>query len=121
MPCLSPPSSNSIPFFLLFGLAWPVGTFLEGHIVEIKLREGETCADETEARKENGFLKLNMTVACGTRHGTRFWINLEPCGLFCGSITWFLLAFGMYATTVREDNLIPLARSHSLCFHGSLV
>lgn len=30
----------------------------------------------------------------------KYWINLEPCGLFCGSITWFLIAFGMYTTTV---------------------
>lgn len=27
------------------------------------------------------------------------WINLEPCGLFCGSITWFLIGYGMYATS----------------------
>jgi len=37
--------------------------------------------------------------ACGTGHGTRQWVNLEPCGLFCGMVTWLLLAYGMYATT----------------------
>lgn len=27
-------------------------------------------------------------------------MNLEPCGLFCGLVTWWLLAYGMYATTM---------------------
>jgi hypothetical protein len=31
---------------------------------------------------------------------TQQWINLEPCGLFCGSITWFLLIYAMYVTSV---------------------
>lgn len=40
-----------------------------------------------------------MTVAL---HGcsTRQWINNEPCGLFCGSMTYVLVIYGMYATTV---------------------
>ncbi len=37
--------------------------------------------------------------ACGTGFGTRQWINLEPCGLLCGMMTWVLLLFGMYATS----------------------
>jgi len=40
-----------------------------------------------------------MAPTCGTKDGVKYWINLEPCGLFCGSITWFLIAFGMYATS----------------------
>ena len=28
------------------------------------------------------------------------WINLEPCGLICGMMTWLLLGYGMLATTV---------------------
>jgi hypothetical protein len=31
-----------------------------------------------------------------------FWINLDPCGLICGMMTWALLAFAMHATTVSE-------------------
>lgn len=41
-----------------------------------------------------------MSRYCGTHHGTRQWINNEPCGLFCGSITYFLILYGMYATTL---------------------
>ena len=35
----------------------------------------------------------------GTRDGTRIWLNLEICGLICGSLTWVLLLFGSYATS----------------------
>lgn len=42
---------------------------------------------------------LKSRPRCGTSHGVRQWINLEPCGLFCGCVTWGLLAYGMYATT----------------------
>ncbi len=27
-------------------------------------------------------------------------LNYEPCGLFCGMMTWVCLAYGSYATTV---------------------
>lgn len=40
-----------------------------------------------------------MPDKCGTSYGTKQWINLEPCGLICGMMTWVLLIFGMYATT----------------------
>ena len=36
---------------------------------------------------------------CGTDHGTRQWVNLEPCGLFCGLVTYMLLGYGMYTCT----------------------
>eukprot|EP00605_Chrysophyceae_sp_TOSAG23-4_P001194 GSChrysophyteH1.ASY1.ANO1.1303.1 assembled CDS len=32
---------------------------------------------------------------CGTGFGTKQWINLEPCGLICGMMTWLLLIFGI--------------------------
>ena len=40
-----------------------------------------------------------MGSNCGTDHGAAFWINLEPCGLICGFMTWFLVFFAMYTTT----------------------
>jgi hypothetical protein len=30
------------------------------------------------------------------------WLNSEPCGLICGCMTWFLLFYGMYATSVSQ-------------------
>eukprot|EP01038_Epipyxis_sp_PR26KG_P009476 gene9476-12767_t len=41
-----------------------------------------------------------MVWKIGTHHGVSFWVNLEPCGLFCGSMTWFLIMYGMYTTSV---------------------
>ena len=35
----------------------------------------------------------------GTHHGASTWVNTECCGLFCGSMTYLLLAYGMYATS----------------------
>ncbi len=32
---------------------------------------------------------------------TKQWINLDLCGLFCGCMTYALLAFGMFATSVQ--------------------
>ena len=28
------------------------------------------------------------------------WLNSEPCGVFCGRMSWAFLAYGMGATTV---------------------
>lgn len=35
----------------------------------------------------------------GTHEGTVFWINLEPCGLVCGLLTYFFLGYAMFSTT----------------------
>ena len=40
-----------------------------------------------------------MGAPCGTEEGARRWVNLEPCGLFCGVMTYLLLGYGMYTTT----------------------
>lgn len=40
-----------------------------------------------------------MGYNAGTHYGNTQWINLDPCGLFCGCMTYFLLAFGTYATS----------------------
>lgn len=40
------------------------------------------------------------------------WINLEPCGLICGMMTWLLLGYGMGATTVRLSYRISFLYSH---------
>ena len=31
-----------------------------------------------------------------------YWINYEPCGLFCGSMSYCFILYGMYTTTVTE-------------------
>jgi palmitoyltransferase len=36
----------------------------------------------------------------GTHNGNKYWVNLEPCGLFCGLVSWFIILFGMYAVTI---------------------
>ncbi len=52
----------------------------------------------------------------GTSHGAKMWVNLEPCGLLCGMMTWVLLLFGMYATTYYT--ILPwLGYSMWGCFH----
>ena len=34
-------------------------------------------------------------------HRTVIWLNSEPCGVFCGLMSWAFLAYGMGATTVQ--------------------
>jgi hypothetical protein len=31
---------------------------------------------------------------CGTHDDVKCWINYEPCGLFCGCLTYVLLGYG---------------------------
>eukprot|EP00606_Chrysophyceae_sp_TOSAG23-5_P000389 GSChrysophyteH2.ASY1.ANO1.221.1 assembled CDS len=64
--------------------------------------------------------------ACGTSFGTKQWINLEPCGLICGMMTWVLVIFGMYGTTLYV--IIPwlgydsvLGLFHLFLFNGSSI
>ena len=53
---------------------------------------------------------------CGTSHDSKLWMNVEPCGVICGFMTWALLIFGMFATTTRV--IIPwLGYSFSGLFH----
>ena len=32
------------------------------------------------------------------------WLNSEPCGVFCGLMSWAFLAYGMGATTVTRNS-----------------
>lgn len=36
------------------------------------------------------------TIFCGTHYGTKQWLNLDCCGLFCAGITWFLHIWAAY-------------------------
>jgi hypothetical protein len=49
---------------------------------------------------------MGATFSCGTHDGNNFWCNLDPCGLFCACVTWFLIAYGML--TVSLGNLFEL-------------
>ena len=42
---------------------------------------------------------LKCRRLCGTHEGARVWLNVDICGLICGSLTWFLLFYGSYAST----------------------
>ena len=44
-------------------------------------------------------MSIKCRHLCGTNEGARFWLNVDICGLICGSLTWFLLFYGSYATT----------------------
>eukprot|EP01036_Dinobryon_divergens_P030496 gene30496-39747_t len=67
------------------------------------------------------FLLKCCPASFGTHHGVDCWINYEPCGLFCGSMSYFFILYGMYTTTFCV--IIPmLGRSlhaliHILCFN----
>jgi hypothetical protein len=44
-------------------------------------------------------------VKIGTDHDATVWFNLDPCGIICAMVTWFLL---MYACTVTvAATLVP--------------
>ena len=36
---------------------------------------------------------------CGTVEGSKYWLNAEICGLFCGLITWLLVFYGQFTVT----------------------
>ena len=36
---------------------------------------------------------------CGTQPNRQHWLNVDGCGLFCAFVVYFLISFGMYATT----------------------
>ena len=64
-------------------------------------------------------------IDCGTGFKNKNWMNIEPCGVICGFMTWGLLIFGMYASTFCV--ILPwLGTSfwglfHLLCFNGMSI
>jgi hypothetical protein len=36
---------------------------------------------------------------CGTRDSHKRWLNTDPCGLICASLTWVIVLYCSYATT----------------------
>ena len=46
-----------------------------------------------------GLMRLCKVLDCGTGHRNRRWLNTDPCGLICGSITWGLLLYASYVVT----------------------
>ena len=49
---------------------------------------------------------------CGTQPTRQHWLNIDGCGLFCALIVYFLVLFGMYATTYAV--IYPVFGFHSL-------
>lgn len=49
---------------------------------------------------------------CGTQPTRQYWLNVDGCGLFCALIVYFLVLFGMYATTYAV--IYPVFGFHSL-------
>ena len=57
------------------------------------------------------------------RNRSKCWINLEPCGLICGMVTWVLVGYGMFAVTVSGSSSIARNRVIGLqsfvsCYRG---
>lgn len=65
---------------------------------------GFSCAANKNMLTPTHSSLLCLICLCVSR--TRQWINLEPCGMFCGMITWLLIVYGMYATSVRTRSLL---------------
>jgi hypothetical protein len=38
---------------------------------------------------------------CGTRDGHKFWLNFDPCGLFCAALVHAIVLFCAYSTTTQ--------------------
>ena len=49
---------------------------------------------------------------CGTQPNRQYWLNVDGCGLFCAFVVYFLVSFGMYATTYAV--IYPIFGTHSL-------
>mmetsp|Transcript_12560 Transcript_12560/g.42464 ORF Transcript_12560/g.42464 Transcript_12560/m.42464 type:complete len:348 (-) Transcript_12560:46-1089(-) len=58
----------------------------------------------------------------GTYHGAKQWMNMEPCGLICGCMTYMLIAYAMYAFTTAVVlpwlGLSLLGLTHLLLFNA---
>jgi len=37
---------------------------------------------------------------CGTGFDAIHWLNIEPCGLICAGLSWFIVLYCQYAMTV---------------------
>lgn len=52
------------------------------------------------------------------------WLNMEPCGLTCGCMTWLLIVYGMYSTTVKKVPTVDITNTYDfvyLCWQFALV
>ena len=73
-----------------------------------------------DARKPED-VEADDVEGCGTSFDALHWLNIEPCGMICASITWLIVLYCEYAVTVSEARgtgpmvCVPLARNGSGC------
>ena len=51
-------------------------------------------------------------VLIGTDYSAIYWLNSEPCGFICGCMTYLLISFGMYATSIHV--IVPMLGYNSV-------
>lgn len=64
----------------------------------------------------------NETEGCGTSFSALYWLNIEPCGIICASITWCIVLYCEYAVTFHVImpwlNISVWGVFHMLLFNG---
>lgn len=53
-----------------------------------------------DARKHDDEDVVYDVEGCGTSFDALHWLNIEPCGMICASITWLIVLYCEYAVTV---------------------
>lgn len=48
-------------------------------------------------QSESASTRRRKREGCGLTDRHRYWLNTEPCGIICASLTWFIVLFCGYS------------------------